>query len=372
MTGQGDTPATQAHVPDCSVHERCGGCALMALGHAAQRTEKLQQFSKHWRAAALPNTAFDWVLSDDAPVGYRNRVRCQVGPDGLVRFFNPEKIDACAVLEPSVRAGVDLAKRVALEHATAMSHFASLEIRGHDSSGRGAVNYRPRLEPAARSELGTSFARARVELLEAWPEPWLIAGLDDGPAPCQRWTLAPDAWTRVPVDAFMQINTRVNRLLVAHVQSGIVARGATSFADLFMGAGNFALPLLAAGLAGYAVEAHAGAVRAAQRAAQAQGLDFARVEAGDAARIANHWLDQGLAVDVVVTDPPRAGLGSAGLLAARLARGSVVLCSCNVRSLVRDVAALLSAGFHVERVALFDMFPQTPHVESVVWLDRQR
>lgn len=344
----------------------------MALSHAAQRAHKMQRFSGDWRAAGLPRAALDWVLSDDAPVGYRNRVRCQVGPNGLVRFFNPEKLEACAVLEPSVRMGVDFAKRVAREHAAAMSHFASLEIRGADSLGRGAVNYRRRLEPAARSEDGAGFTRARAVLLEPWPEPWLIAGLDDGPAPCQRWTLTPDAWTLVPVDAFMQINTRVNRLLVAHVRSGIVARGATSFADLYMGAGNFALPLLASGLTGYAVEAHAGAVRAALRAAQEQGLGFALAEAGDAATSAHRWLDQGLGVDVVVADPPRAGLGSAVLAAARLAQSSVVLCSCNVRSLVRDVAALLGAGFRVERVTLFDMFPQTPHVESVVWLGRER
>jgi len=343
----------------------------MALGHAAQRAEKLRRFSEHWRAAGLPPVPLAWVLSDDAPVGYRNRVRCQVAPDGLVRFFNPEKIDACPVLEPSVRAGIELAKRVAREHPAAMSHFASLEVRGYDSSGAGAVNYRPRLAPAARSEVSADFASARAELRSAWPAPWLVAGLDDDAPACQRWTLASDAWALVPVDAFMQVNTRVNRLLVDHVRSGIAARGARSFADLFMGAGNFALPLLAAGLEGYAVEAHAGAVRAATRAAQAQGFGFVLAEAGDAASSANRWLGQGIGVDVVVADPPRAGLGSALLATARLARSQVVLCSCHVRSLGRDVAELLGAGFRVEQVALFDMFPQTPHVESVVWLERE-
>ena len=344
----------------------------MALDLAAQRAEKLRRFSEHWRAAGLPHAPVSWVLSDDLPVGYRNRVRCQVGPHGLVRFFNPEKVDSCAVLEPSVRAGVDLAKRVAREHPAAMGHFASLEIRGHDSSGKGAVNYRPRIDPAASAGTRADFAAARAELLAAWPAPWLVAGLDEGPAPCQRFALTPDAWALVPLDAFMQINTRVNRLLVEHVRCGIVERGATRFADLFMGAGNFALPLLAAGLEGYAVEAHTGAVQAAARAAQAQGLGFALAEAGDAASRASRWLEQGLSVDVVVADPPRAGLGRAAPAVARLALRQVALCSCNVRSLGRDVRALLGAGFRVERVALFDMFPQTPHVESVVWLGRKQ
>lgn len=344
----------------------------MSLDYAAQRAEKARLFAAHWQAAGLPPAPLAWVLSESPPLGYRNRVRCQVTAEGRVRFFNPEKVATCAVLDPSVRAGVDLAKRIALEHPAAMCHFASLEIRGHDSRGQGAVRYRFGLEAAARAAGSVERGRPSAILAEAWPAPWLVAGLDDGPVPHQRWSVTDDVWVEVPVDAFMQVNTHVNRLLVGHVQRGIVERGAASFVDLFMGAGNFALPLLAAGLEGHAVEIHAGAVSAAQRAARAQGLAFTLAEVGDAARWAQAWAREGLSADVVVADPPRAGLGGAVPSVARLATRSVVLCSCNVRSLVRDVAAVVEAGFRVEHVALFDMFPQTPHLESVVWLERAR
>jgi tRNA/tmRNA/rRNA uracil-C5-methylase (TrmA/RlmC/RlmD family) len=120
------------------------------------------------------------------------------------------------------------------------------------------------------------------------------------------------------------------------------------------------------------VEANAGAVNAALSAARAQRLCFAAAAAGDAAAGALAWVNAGLSVDVVVADPPRAGLGSARLAVTRLARRNVVLCSCNPRSLVRDVAALVAEGFRVESVTLFEMFPQTPHLESVVWLERVR
>lgn len=369
---KGPNDLDTAHVPDCDRHARCGGCGLMPLHYEAQRVEKLQQFARHWSTAGLPATEIGWVLSDEAPVGYRNRVRCQVTPEGQVRFFNPEKIATCPVLEPSVLAGVDLAQRVALDHPAAMRDVTSLEVRGHDALGTGAVRYRRRLEPEAETLQRAELERVHRELVSAWPAPWLVAGLDDDPIPCQRWYVTRDVWALVPVDAFMQINTAVNRLLVDHVRNGIVQRGAKRFADMFMGSGNFALPLLSEGLEGYAVEAHAGAVRAAVRAAGEQALEFTTADAADAASWALGWVERGLSVDVVIADPPRAGLGAAVVPIAELAASTVVLCSCNFRSLVRDVLALLARGFRVEHVALFDMFPQTPHLESVVWLERER
>lgn len=362
----------QGHKPDCDRHTRCGGCDLMGKGHATQRLEKAQQFAKHWELAGLPSAPARWGSGNAAPLRYRNRVRCQIAPDGQVRFFNPEKLDSCVVLDDGVRAGVDLAKQIARRHLGAMRHFASLEVRAHDSLGRAAVTFRRQRDAAASAPDGSERHLGRAELRAAWPEPWLVAGLDDDPAPCQRWQLASDVYVDVPVDAFLQVNTEVNRLLVEHVRSGLLQRQARSFADLCMGSGNFALPLLAKGLEGYAVEAHAGAVRAAVRAALAQGLSFAEAHTGDAARWARDRVERGLEVDIVVCDPPRAGLKSGVQPVARLARRAVVLCSCNPGSLVRDVADFLAQGFAVAEVTLFDMFPQTTHLESVVWLHRVR
>lgn len=362
--------SSATHVPDCHQHERCGGCGLMSLGYREQQAEKTDRFAAHWRAAGLPPVRAAWVEAADRHVGYRNRVRCQVTPEGLVRFFNPGKVDGCAVLEPSVRAGVDLARRIARDHPRAMRRSVSLEVRGYDSLGRGAIRYRRGPVSEERALDSEARERSSAELVAAWPAPWIVGGLDAGAMPSQRWTVADQVWVEVPLDAFLQINTQVNRLLVAHVRDGIVARGAGSFADLYMGAGNFALPLLAAGLEGYAVEAHAGAVSAAVSAARAQGWSFAAADAGDAAARALAWAEAGLSVDVVIADPPRAGLAGARLAVTRLARRSVVLCSCNPCSLVQDIAALVAAGFRVERVTLFEMFPQTPHLEAVVWLER--
>jgi tRNA/tmRNA/rRNA uracil-C5-methylase (TrmA/RlmC/RlmD family) len=75
--------------------------------------------------------------------------------------------------------------------------------------------------------------------------------------------------------------------------------------------------------------------------------------------------------DVVVADPPRAGLGrrAVGRLAATGA-GRLVLVSCDAPALARDVGLLAAAGFRFVDATVLDLFPQTPHVEVVSRFDR--
>jgi 23S rRNA (uracil1939-C5)-methyltransferase len=137
-----------------------------------------------------------------------------------------------------------------------------------------------------------------------------------------------------------------------------------------MGAGNFSLPLLARGLTGTGVESHSGAVLAAGEAARSQGLGFEELLAEDALAVARRFSSERRAFDAVIVDPPRAGLKTGAALYAALARHTLVACSCNPRSLARDVVEICRLGFDVQSVTLFDMFPHTDHIEAVVWLAR--
>lgn len=103
----------------------------------------------------------------------------------------------------------------------------------------------------------------------------------------------------------------------------------------------------------------------------AQGIEGLRATAGDALQQVRHWVEEGARADVVVVDPPRAGVREGALEIVRLARGHVVMCSCNPSTLARDLAVFQSAGLDVEQVTAFDMFPHTSHVEVAVWLGRR-
>jgi tRNA/tmRNA/rRNA uracil-C5-methylase (TrmA/RlmC/RlmD family) len=77
------------------------------------------------------------------------------------------------------------------------------------------------------------------------------------------------------------------------------------------------------------------------------------------------------APDVVIVDPPRTGLSRDALHGVLRMRGRrVVYVSCDVATLARDVRHFVDAGYAIVRIDGFDLFPNTPHVETVVTLER--
>jgi 23S rRNA (uracil1939-C5)-methyltransferase len=77
--------------------------------------------------------------------------------------------------------------------------------------------------------------------------------------------------------------------------------------------------------------------------------------------------------EVVVVDPPRTGVGKAVIRSlVDLGATRIRYVSCDPATLARDLAPLLAAGYRVEEAHLFDLFPQTFHIESVMLLERGR
>ncbi|MET0411928.1 MAG: 23S rRNA (uracil-5-)-methyltransferase RumA, partial [Polyangiaceae bacterium] len=107
-----------------------------------------------------------------------------------------------------------------------------------------------------------------------------------------------------------------------------------------------------------------------RRAARAQGL-ACDVHADSAERALERLVQQGRDFDLVIVDAPRAGARAilASLLGLRPAH--VLVCSCNPHSFARDVAALCRAGYGIESLCAFDMFPHTAHLEVVARLVAQ-
>jgi 23S rRNA (uracil1939-C5)-methyltransferase len=358
LPGAGSSPGTGAL--RCPVHERCGGCPLLGLGGEARAALARAEVERLLHAAGLelPARVAPSFRPAPDPFGYRNRVRLALGPGAVPRFFNPEKAAGCAVLSPSVIEGIEALVERARVEPTLLAGFAHLELRARDELGRWGLRCTPL--PGAASPPAPVLGGE-----------WLVgvSGSSEHAMPCQRWRVTETCCIDVPLDAFLQVNLAVNRALVDWVVTRSLASGARSFADLFMGAGNFTLPLLERGLSGVGAERHPGAVAAARGVARERGF-CAELLAGDALTLAERWSLAGRKLDVVVCDPPRAGLGERAPIVARLAERSLVLVSCRLDSACADAARLVAHGFRIESVALFDMFPQTRHVEAVLWLER--
>jgi 23S rRNA (uracil1939-C5)-methyltransferase len=170
--------------------------------------------------------------------------------------------------------------------------------------------------------------------------------------------------------AFFQTNVGAAEVLVALVREAIPA-GARVL-DLYAGAGLFSLPLAAAGHAVIAVEENRAATEDGEASRRLNGIPAERcqfmarpVEAA-LSRIPRTDAD----IEAVVLDPPRSGCTPAVLQAVFGERRPdvAVYVSCDPDSLGRDLAAIARLGYTARSVQPVDMFPHTPHVETVMVL----
>ena len=166
---------------------------------------------------------------------------------------------------------------------------------------------------------------------------------------------------RVSAGAFFQVNRHLVDELVSVVTGG--AEGQTAL-DLYAGVGLFSAPLARGFHHIFSVESSQLSfsdlrhnVPASVKAVSARSEDFLR----------NGTVRN--SPDLVVLDPPRAGAGKMVTHSlADLGPRRVRYVSCDPATLARDLAALFAAGYHIEEAHLFDLFPQTLHIESVMLL----
>ena len=171
---------------------------------------------------------------------------------------------------------------------------------------------------------------------------------------------------KVSAGSFFQVNTPVAEAMIRHLQNHLPLTKKTVLLDLYSGAGLFsrffagqvsrtiAIELSSSACSDYAVnlaefdnvELYMGAVE--------QVLPYLHVQSG-----------------VMIVDPPRAGLKRQVLDALiSMAPELIAYISCDPSTLARDLRYLLAAGYRLEQVTPFDMFPQTYHVETVVLMSR--
>ena len=136
--------------------------------------------------------------------------------------------------------------------------------------------------------------------------------------------------------------------------------------DLFCGMGNFTIPVGKFVQNAVGVEGVAALVRQAAYNAQLNNLKNVRFFQHNLEEDVTRqpWAAQGF--NKVLLDPARAGAAGVMTHVVKLAPERVVYVSCNPTTLARDSQTLLSAGYHLERVAMLDMFPHTRHLESMV------
>lgn len=314
--------------------------------------------------------------------GYRNKIELafkRVGRKTLVGMYAPNgqdiiRIKNCPLLDKSHEKIVG-AVSGALSYLSG-SHELDIERIGIRASRRTKD-----VEVALWTAPG-GFSRAQVArvLKDATSATSIVRVMTKGPSKARRiagverlsgagsWSeLIGDEHMRVSAPSFFQVNTKGAEKLVELVLRGLEVQEDDEAMDLYCGAGTFTLPL--ARRAGFvsAVESYGPAVRDLRRNLETSGLENVDAIGGDAGR---SFPDTD--ADIIVVDPPRAGLAPDVIkqLSEQSAR-AIAYVSCDPATLARDLRRFVDAGtFYPISVTPVDLFPQTFHVENVCLMSR--
>ncbi len=321
----------------------CGGCDFQHASLAAQLTWKAALVSEHLRRIAGVETEVE-VISLPGGAHARTRLRCAVNAEGALSLRRSRSNELIAIASCQVAD-----ERFSTAFATRWPHCDEVELR---AIGEG--------EPFALArritERGTLFELRSLSGAAVDPTTHSRVQVDG-----RYFTVSPRSFWQSHRDA-------PGVLLEAVLEFADVAAG-DHVVDLFSGVGLFAVPLarrVGPGGKVVAVESSPYAVRDAR--SNAEGLRQLRVrEWSVSARSVNDAVSPG---DVVVMDPPRAGLakGVAEALIRRAPR-RLVYVSCDAATFARDLALLSAGGYSLGDIRVFDLFPMTEHVELVAVLD---
>jgi 23S rRNA (uracil1939-C5)-methyltransferase len=171
--------------------------------------------------------------------------------------------------------------------------------------------------------------------------------------------------------AFFQTNTEMAEQLYGIAGRLAGLQGWERVYDLYCGIGTVGLSLAARAGEVWGLELIEPAVADAIANARRNEIDNAHFFAGDVRLALRELVEQASRPDVMVVDPPRAGLSQK--IVRRVIEAAprrIVYISCNPTTLAPNAAQLVEAGYALRRVAPVDMFPQTPHIECVALLER--
>ena len=192
-----------------------------------------------------------------------------------------------------------------------------------------------------------------------WGEPWIeeeLSGLR----------------FRVRPNAFLQTNSAMAEKLYALAREAAQLTGTETVWDLYCGIGTIGLSLAGDALTVWGIEVSEESVACALENAELNGITNTAFFAGNVGQVVEELLERSGPPDVVVVDPPRAGLAGKALRhLGRLGAPRLVYVSCNPTTLAGDGKTLRDEyGYELVRVTPVDMFPHTPHVEAVALFER--
>jgi 23S rRNA (uracil1939-C5)-methyltransferase len=375
------SPAKEREKAKCPHFQKCGGCHYQHI--PAMEQLRLKKEILRETLSRLGGITWDGAIVEHSaePFGYRNRAQWAVrsGMPRALGYFLPESsvivpIDECPVLSPRLAQTFARLQDMARSGTLPMG-IQEIEAFADSADEKIALNVAFEKFPKPAADLASAFREALPQigsllLLDQKKDRFELTG------PGYLMHGAGGYKYRVSHLSFFQ----VNRFLIEDLLKTVTANAQGELAlDLYSGVGFFTLPLARAFQRVVSVDANLAATRDLYANAEAAGVTITSHH-----EHAEEFLKKtDERPDFVILDPPRAGLGSeAAEKLAELGAKEIVYLSCDPSTLARDLAVLTgsprkpkeitgpSIRYEITEMHLFDLFPQTFHIETFVRLRR--
>jgi 23S rRNA (uracil1939-C5)-methyltransferase len=389
-------PSPQRVAPPCPHFGICGGCNYQYIPYDAQLAYKAEILRETLRRIGRINWTGEIKTHASPPWGYRNRAQWKIRPpldssDGSTQpnagaanksltkleigYFRANStalcaVDECAILSPLLLKTL-LGLRAALAAGELPRELREIEVFSNEGARETTDAGGSRLLLTANfAGFPSRIAEHAETIRRVVPEAVSILFHDPshdrmelfGPGFLETETAGPRY--RVGHFSFFQVNRFLVDALVRTVCDEENVRIAL---DLYAGVGLFSIPLAKRFERVIAVESNPAAVRDLET--NMRGLSTIEVRTADVERFLERNKER---PDFVVLDPPRDGLApDAAKRLGRLQPARITYVSCEPPTLARDLAVLAEAGYDCSEIHMFDLFPQTFHMETVVRLRRR-
>ena len=351
--------ANEARVePSCPLFraDGCGGCQWQHANYGAQLEFKANIVrTQLQRIGGIAEPDVRQVLASPRPLGYRTHATFSVNDKGRLCFVAADErrlqpVQECLLIRHELQQLLTALQGVSFENVERVRLQAGSDPTDMAVVVYGTVRNIEQLRQAVPNVSIVQVAHARATVLQG--RDWLT------------YQIAADTF-RATAGGFFQVNLEQTSALVETVRNLLPTESHHAL-DLYSGAGLFTVLLARNSGHVTSIEEHGPSVRDARynlRAFRNVTTRTGKVEA-ELSTVTEP-------VDVIVVDPPRAGIARPALDALiGLAPERVVYVSCEPTTLARDARLLLAAGYNLRSVQPIDMFPQTYHVETVAWFER--
>ena len=365
----------------CPYFQRCGGCHYQHTSYQHQLEIKASILRETLRRTGKLEWTSEIATHPSPPWEYRNRTRMRImrEPEFSLAYFRfashePLAIAECPISSPLINRTIAAVNALGKSGAVPEG-IAEIELFADSADLQlmlelycNPVPAQARLEEllaVLRSSISQIASLAAFRLLDrqhspssAGERPPLVLG-----APFVTYRTQTSEY-RVSPGSFFQTNRHLTQTLIELATKDRSGRLAL---DLYAGVGLFTSALAPNFERVIAVESATSSARDLRHNVPPNAHPVAQdVEAFLISREA-----QRLRPDLVIVDPPRAGLGErVARQLASLAASRITYVSCDPATLARDLRVLLASGYAIEQIDLVDLFPQTFHIESVAYLTR--